>query len=103
MDARRAEELDALVERRDWFGIMEATKRFSEDSDFKERSKGPSKEEEEALKQAELWRTFAEQMKPEATDEGASSAAEWAIQRSLSQLNESEKQQKPPGGGTYEV
>jgi hypothetical protein len=103
IDAQRAEELDALVERRDWRAVMDAAKRYSEDSDFvKETPRGPSEEEQEALKQAELWRTFAEQMKPEATDEGASNAAEWAIQRSLSQLNESEKK-KEPGGGTYEV
>jgi hypothetical protein len=103
LDAQRAEELDSLVERRDWRAVMEAAKRYSEDCDFaREAPRGPSEEEEEALKQAELWRTFAEQMKPEATDEGASSAAEWAIQRSLSQLNESEKK-KPSDGGTYEV
>jgi hypothetical protein len=104
IDARRAEELDALVDRRDWRAVMDAAKRFSEDGDYsRETPKGPSKEEEEALKQAELWRTFAEQMKPGATDEGASNAAEWAIQRSLSQLNENEKKKKSSGGGTYEV
>jgi hypothetical protein len=102
IDARRAEELDALVERRDWRAVMDAAKRYSEDAELKESKGRPSKEEEEALKQAELWRTFAEQMKPGATDEGASNAAEWAIQRSLSQLNESEKK-KSTGGGTYEV
>ena len=42
-----------------------------------------------ALKQAEEWMKIAEQNKP--TDAAASDAAEWAIQRSLTQLKEAEK------------
>lgn len=95
VDALRAEELDALVERRDWAAVMEATRRFRKEDETK--PKGPSKEEEEALQQAELWRQIAEQNQPGATDAGASSAAEWAIQRSLSQLNEAEKMNAPSG------
>jgi hypothetical protein len=73
--------------------------RFSE-SDKKESEGGVrSQEEEEALKEAELWMRIAEQKKAEgAMDAGASDAAEWAIQRSLSQLKEAEKTSEKKSG-----
>lgn len=57
-----------------------------------------SKEEEDALKEADLWMKIAEQKKAEgATDAGASDAAEWAIQRSLSQLRNADKKNVKKG------
>jgi hypothetical protein len=90
IEEQRAAEIDALVEKADWNGVVEATKRFAEADKQPKRTK----EEEEALKQAEVWMKIAEQNK--ATDAAASQAAEWAIQRSLSQLKEAEKSNSPP-------
>lgn len=91
-EAERAAELDQMIEKGDWTGVVEATKRFKE-SDTKRSA--PSKEEQEALAQAEKWMKIAEQKKAEgAEDAGASDAAEWAIQRSLSQMKQAEKQQQ---------
>lgn len=55
-----------------------------------------SREEEEALKQAEAWMKIAEQTKTQGGTNaaGASEAAEWAIQRSLTQLRNADQQQK---------
>ena len=101
VNADRASELDALIERGDWSGVVAVANRFS-DSDKKDMSEATgarSKEEEEALKEAELWMKIADQKKAQgAMDAGASDAAEWAIQRSLSQLREAEKSEKKPRG-----
>jgi hypothetical protein len=95
-ESNRAAELDELISRGDWQGVMEAAALYSQadrsgtavagDADIQ------SQEEKEALAQAELWMKIAEQKKKEgATDAGASDAAEWAIQRTLSQLREAER------------
>jgi hypothetical protein len=95
-ESSRAAELDELISRGDWQGVMEAAALYSQadrsgtavpgDADIQ------SQEEKEALAQAELWMKIAEQKKKEgATDAGASDAAEWAIQRTLSQLREAER------------
>lgn len=97
-DAERASEVDQLINVGDWTGVIAATNRFTEaESEEAEAKKAKmSEDEEEALKQAEIWMMIAEQKKAEgATDAGASDAAEWAIQRSLSQLRDAEKK-KPP-------
>ena len=66
-------------------------------------SNSQSKEEVEAQEQAEIWMKIAEQKKAEgATDAGASDAAEWAIQRSLSQLKEADKKSEKKGGNKEE-
>jgi len=84
----RASELDKMISKGDWTGVVEATNKYS----AADKSNPRSKEEEDALAQAELWMKIAEQKKKEgATDAGASDAAEWAIQRSLSQLKHAEK------------
>jgi hypothetical protein len=95
VNAERAAELDAMIERGDWSGVVAAADAFAKD-DRKHASKGVrSKEEEEALKEAELWMKIAEQKKAEgATDAGAEDAAEWAIQQSLRQLREAEKKKR---------
>ena len=55
------------------------------------------KEEQEALTQAGIWSAIAEQTKTEASksqseaNKAASVAADWAIQRSLDQLNAAEE------------
>ena len=87
-DTARAARIDALVDKSDWQGVVEATKKFT-DEDKPVRSK----EEEEALAEAEAWMKIAEETKEGATDAAASDAAEWAIQKSLSQLREEERQQ----------
>jgi hypothetical protein len=94
VNADRASELDALIELGDWSGVVAIANRFSDSDkqDMSETGGVRSKEEEEALKEAELWMKIADQKKAEgAMDAGASDAAEWAIQRSLSQLREAEK------------
>jgi hypothetical protein len=99
VNAERAAELDVLIDRGDWTGVVAVANRFSE-SDKKESEGGVrSQEEEEALKEAELWMRIAEQKKAEgAMDAGASDAAEWAIQRSLSQLKEAERTSEKKSG-----
>lgn len=99
VNADRASELDALIDRGDWSGVVAVANRFSE-TDKKDSEGGVrSKEEEEALKEAELWMKIADQKKAEgAMDAGASDAAEWAIQRSLSQLKEAEKKSEKKSG-----
>ncbi|GKY99140.1 hypothetical protein MPSEU_000869500 [Mayamaea pseudoterrestris] len=94
-DTARAARIDSLVGKSDWQGVVEATKLFS-DEDKPLRSQ----EEEEALAEAEAWMKIAEDTKEGATDAAASEAAEWAIQKSLSQLQEEERQQgkKEPSG-----
>lgn len=104
-DARRAGELDALIQKGDWKGVLEATKRYKVvDDEHLGTAKGPSKEEEEALKEAEVWMKIAEQTKAGgATDSGASDAADWAIQRSLSQMKEAEARTSPGAEDNEEV
>ena len=91
LNAARAAELDAMIDRGDWSGVVAAAERFSESDRKKASRSGRTKEEEEALAQAEKWAKIAQQKKPAATDAAASDAAEWAIQRSLSQMKQAEK------------
>ena len=98
----RSEEIDSLVDRGDWDGVVAAASRLaavgdqSIDSDTQERAERRQrrlKEEEEALAQADIWDAIAEQTKQEAmsSDAGAKVAADWAIARSLSALTKSQK------------
>ena len=80
-----------MIDRGDWTGVVAAANRFSESDRKPSARSGRTKEEEEALAQAEKWEKIAQQKKPSATDAAASEAAEWAIQRSLSQMNQAEK------------
>jgi hypothetical protein len=94
VNAARAAELDAMIDRGDWSGVIAAANRYTKtDKSSSEPSPaGRTKEEEDALAQAEIWMKIAEQKKAEgATDAGASDAAEWAIHRSLSQLKMADK------------
>lgn len=99
VNADRASELDALIDRGDWTGVVAAANQFSEADKNESEGGVRSQEEEDALKEAELWMKIANQKKPEgAMDAGASDAAEWAIQRSLSQLKEAEKKSEKKRG-----
>jgi hypothetical protein len=92
VNAERAAKLDAMIEKGDWTAVVTAAKEFRTDDKRASKVTSPSREEEEALAQAEVWMKIAEQKKAEgATDAGASDAAEWAISRSLSQLKDAEK------------
>jgi hypothetical protein len=70
-----------MIDRGDWNAAVAIANQFSE-ADKEGATGGTSKEEKEALREAELWMTIAAQKKAEgATDAGASDAAAWAIQR----------------------
>jgi hypothetical protein len=95
-DRARAEALDEMINVGDWSGVVSKALVFSASPAKREATSKITDEEEEALQQAELWMQIAEQKKAEgATDSGAVDAAEWAIQRSLTQLKEADKK-KPP-------
>eukprot|EP00542_Grammatophora_oceanica_P016485 CAMPEP_0194026742 /NCGR_PEP_ID=MMETSP0009_2-20130614/1028_1 /TAXON_ID=210454 /ORGANISM="Grammatophora oceanica, Strain CCMP 410" /LENGTH=1050 /DNA_ID=CAMNT_0038665585 /DNA_START=215 /DNA_END=3367 /DNA_ORIENTATION=+ len=112
VNAGRAAELDDMIDKGDWTGVVAAASRFNAgegtsgtpDSNVgssggtddtistEERERQQQlKEEEDALRQAEVWMAIAEQSKQEGeTDAGASDAADWAIARSLSALRSAE-------------
>jgi len=115
-NSERAAELDELIDKGDWTGVVAAASRYSKtdvadgkvsQEEIEERRKRRQKrvqEEEDALKQAEIWMAIAEQSKqePEQESRGASDAADWAIARSLSLLVEQEQQghlTNDPSGG----
>lgn len=106
--------LDALIERGDWPGVIAAAKKASEGR--RTRSSNTTQEEQDALAQANMWQEIANQSKQEirqgewevlgiltfspdslifligiilslADPTGAGDAAAWAISRSLSALN----------------
>lgn len=102
----RAEELEEMIERGDWTGVVNAAAKKSSDTSPKDteatdeearrrRRLKHLKEEEEALAQAQIWEAIAQQTKLEAeatsTDQAASVAADWAIGRSLQALVQAEQ------------
>jgi len=96
----RQQELDEMIGRGDWEGVMAAADRFSQ-MDKKVKSEvGRSREEEDALEQAKMWANIANQTRAtgSANDAGASDAAEWAIQRSLTQMNRKDSSPKDESG-----
>lgn len=110
VNVERAQELDDMIDRGDWSGVVTAAGRFSKadremqsdsslgDSSSRKRSNRDSeqrkkrlREEADALAQAEIWMAIAEQSKNEGSiDLGARDAADWAIARSLSRLRQAE-------------
>ena len=103
----RSMEINSLVDKGDWDGIVaiasryaEADSRKTEEETIEERRKRRQdrlKEEEEALAQAEIWDAIAQQTKAEneeaddkASNAGANLAAAWAIDRSLNALTKAE-------------
>jgi len=90
IQAERTAQLDRIIASGDWNAVVETARRFADDD-----KKGRTKEEEEALAQAEVWMQIAEQKKREGgMDAGASDAAEWAIQRSFSEMKKAEQENK---------
>ncbi len=102
----KAEELEAMIERGDWTGVVNAAAKKSNETSDKDKKETEEearrrrrlkhlKEEEEALAQAQIWEAIAQQTKQEAeqtsTDQAASAAADWAIGRSLQALVQAEQ------------
>lgn len=83
----RVAHLDSLIAKGDWAGVVQAAGLFQ----AKDDSTGPrTLEENEALREAEMWQAIADQTKQESHEvSGAAEAAEWAISRSLEQTNKS--------------
>lgn len=119
--AQRAAELDKLVDKGDWAGVVAAASRYGQDDEedtkptktkswfgngkqeqLKEQEEKRQKrlkrmqEEQDALEQAEIWMAIAEQTKHESEQEapGAGDAADWAIAQSLSLLVKAEQEGK---------
>jgi hypothetical protein len=117
--AVRAAELDKLVDKGDWAGVVAAASRYNQDDEeeqkptktkswfgkqqqLKEQEEKRQKrlkrmqEEQDALEQAEIWMAIAEQTKQESEQEapGAGDAADWAIAKSLSLLVKAEQDGK---------
>lgn len=67
-------------------------------TDMGRKSRKTSQEEEDALAQAEIWMTIAKQSKNEGMSgaKGASDAADWAISRSLTALQNADQLQTTP-------
>ena len=114
--AQRAAELDKLVDKGDWAGVVAAASRYNQDDEeeqkptrtkswfgkqekLQEQEEKRQKrlkrmqEEQDALEQAEIWMAIAEQTKQESEQEapGAGDAADWAIAKSLSLLVKAEQ------------
>jgi len=88
--AEKVSAVDELIKVGDWTGVYEVANQYSEGT--KKSKSRLEREEEEALAMAEEWMKISERTKLESTDDaGAHDAAEWAIQRSLSQMNQAEK------------
>ena len=92
----RAEELEELIEKGDWTGVVNAAagmssesskRKTAEDDARRQRRLKQRKDEEDAIAEAGIWDAIAEQTKQEgdatSTDQGAREAADWAIGRSL--------------------
>ena len=80
--------LDELIEKGDWSGVIAAAKAASEGSSVSNAG-NISKEEQDALAQASMWQAIANQSKQDGGPDssGAGDAAAWAISRSLNALN----------------
>jgi len=68
------------------------------DTDGGRKNRKTSKEEKDALAQADIWMTIAKQSKNEGSSgaKGASDAADWAISRSLTAMKNADQQQTIP-------
>jgi hypothetical protein len=112
----RAEELDKLIDKGDWMGVVQAAADFETEEVKKDETKMSKtkswfsrkqkkeeqearkekrlkelKDEQQALEQAEIWMAIAEKSRDDGDeDKGASDAADWAIGRSLAALVEAE-------------
>ena len=95
----RAEELEDLIEKGDWTGVVNAAagmtsesskRKTAEDEARRQRRLKQRKEEEDAIAEAGIWDAIAEQTRQEggtaSPDRGAREATDWAIGRSLDAL-----------------
>jgi len=83
----RAAHLDSLIAKGDWAGVVQAAGLFQAKDDSTSHR---TPEENEALREAEMWQAIADQSKQESQEvSGAAEAAEWAISRSLEQTSKS--------------
>lgn len=102
----RSGEINDLVEKGDWDGVVVAASKHveldqTESSSSREederrlRREQRLREEQEALQQADIWRAIAEQTRSDSAaseaDRAATVAADWAIARSLSELQAADK------------
>lgn len=80
--------LDTLIERGDWPGVIAAAKKASEGTPGRSLADNMTQEEQDALAQASMWQEIANQSKSEGRQDAAgAAAADWAISRSLNALN----------------
>ena len=88
---QRVSHLDELIARGDWAGIVAAagTYQAMDDLTAGEGTSYPTQEERDALAQAEMWQTIADQSRQEGGLESkeAQDAADWAIARRLEQIS----------------
>ena len=106
--SNRSYEINTLVDTGDWDGVVAADSNTIEDTEGeitgdstiekrRKRREGRLKEEEEALAQAEIWNTIADQTKVDEKLEvdgnagAAQMAADWAIDQSLAALRKAEE------------
>jgi hypothetical protein len=88
----RISHLDDLIAKGDWTGIVAAAGKYQavdEQQHSLESGGQVSEEEREALAQAKMWQTIATQSKLDSgkvESAAANSAADWAISRSLEQI-----------------
>ena len=80
----RITHLDDLIAKGDWSGIVAAAGKYQA-IDEQQLLGQASEEELEALAEANMWKTIATHSK-ESTDESAAAATNWAISRSLEQI-----------------
>eukprot|EP00934_Nitzschia_sp_Nitz4_P003763 Nitzschia sp. Nitz4//scaffold95_size97785//55561//58838//NITZ4_004671-RA/size97785-augustus-gene-0.108-mRNA-1//-1//CDS//3329560484//3753//frame0 len=106
-----SEDLDRLIEKGDWTGVVHAASGKAVDAPESTTEEEESrrirrlkhlKEEEEALAQASIWQAIAEQTKQEQDETGkntqaAANAADWAIGRSLQALVQAEQGERLTG------
>ena len=83
----RITHLDDLIAKGDWSGIVAAAGKFQA-IDEQQLLGQASEEELEALAEANMWKTIATHSKESVTetDESAAAATNWAISRSLEQI-----------------
>lgn len=101
--------IEGLIKKNDWSGVVAAASAFNKAEKAKEEAektnadssvstKGTAEREEaEARAQAHMWANIAEQSKKVegSTAIGASDAADWAISRSLKQIQDSSAKDQP--------
>lgn len=102
--SEQAEELEQLIERGDWTGVVDVAagkslgtskQKALDEATRRQRRIKQRKHEDDALTGAHIWDAIAEQTKEvtgtDNSDQAARNAADWAIGRSLSALVQAEE------------